>query len=128
MEIAKKKLDCNPIAKDYVLPDYTTLKRGFVRDPEPPGEQQTLRLINERFAIPEILFHPSDIGIKQMGIPEAIIDCLKDCDKETWPHLLSNIVLTGGNAKFPGFRDRIFKEVRSLAPQELCVKVTCPDE
>ena len=26
---------------------------------------------NERFAVPEILFHPSDVGIQQMGLPEA---------------------------------------------------------
>lgn len=27
---------------------------------------------NERFAIPEILFRPSDIGIEQIGLAEAI--------------------------------------------------------
>lgn len=127
MEVAKNKLENNTIAKDYVLPDYTTLRRGFLKNPEPPNEQQTLRLSNERFAIPEILFFPSDVGIRQMGIPEAIMDCLKACDEETWPHLLSNIVLTGGNAKFPGFRERIFKEVRSLAPAEYTINVHLPE-
>ena len=36
---------------------------------------------NERFAVPEILFHPSDIGIQEMGIPEAIthaVNCLPE--------------------------------------------------
>ena len=127
METAKSKLENNPIAKDYVLPDYTALRRGFLKNPEPPNEQQTLRLGNERFAIPEILFYPSDVGIRQMGIPEAIMDCLKACEEETWPHLLSNIILTGGNAKFPGFRERIYKEVRSLAPAEYAINVHLPD-
>ncbi|XP_015437707.1 PREDICTED: actin-related protein 6 [Dufourea novaeangliae] len=127
MEIAKSKLENNPIVKDYVLPDYTTLKRGFLKSPEPPNEQQTLRLSNERFAIPEILFHPSDVGIRQMGIPEAIMDCLKACDEQTWPHLLSNIILTGGNAKFPGFQERTYKEVRSLAPAEYTINVYLPE-
>jgi actin-related protein 6 len=27
---------------------------------------------NERFAVPEILFHPSDIGIQEMGIAEGV--------------------------------------------------------
>ena len=27
---------------------------------------------NERFMVPEVLFNPSDIGLQQMGIPEAI--------------------------------------------------------
>lgn len=35
--------------------------------------EQILRLANERFAVPEILFNPSDIGIQEMGIPEAIV-------------------------------------------------------
>ncbi|XP_078047276.1 actin-related protein 6 [Augochlora pura] len=127
MEIARNKLENNPIVKDYVLPDYTTLRRGFLKSPEPPNEQQTLRLSNERFAIPEILFYPSDVGIRQMGIPEAIMDCLKSCDEETWPHLLSNIVLTGGNVKFPGFQERIYTEVRSLAPAEFTINVYSPE-
>ncbi|KAK1124650.1 hypothetical protein K0M31_006022 [Melipona bicolor] len=127
MEMAKNKLENNSIVKDYVLPDYTTLRRGFLKNPEPPNEQQTLRLSNERFAIPEILFFPSDVGIRQMGIPEAIMDCLKACDEETWPHLLSNIILTGGNAKFSGFRERIYKEVRSLAPAEYKINVYLPE-
>ena len=40
---------------------------------------QTIRMNNERFAVPEILLHPSDVGIQEMGIPEAIhhsIGCL----------------------------------------------------
>jgi len=128
MELAKCKLENNTIAKDYVLPDYTTLRRGYLKDPELSNEQQTLRLTNERFAIPEILFHPLDIGIRQMGIPEAILDSIKSCNEETWPHFLSNIVLTGGNAKFPGFKDRIQKEVRSLAPTEYAVNVHLPQK
>ena len=29
---------------------------------------------NERFTIPELLFHPSNIGMHQAGIPEAIVE------------------------------------------------------
>ncbi|XP_046425645.1 actin-related protein 6 [Neodiprion fabricii] len=128
MEEAKLNLENNTIARDYVLPDYTTLRRGFLRKPEVSGEQQTLRLNNERFAIPEILFHPSDVGIQQMGIPEAIVNSVKACNEETWPHLYMNIVLTGGNAKFPGYKDRILKEVRSLCSSEFIVNITLPDD
>ena len=28
---------------------------------------------NERFAVPELLFHPSDIGIHEMGLAEAVV-------------------------------------------------------
>lgn len=40
--------------------------------------EQILRLTHERFAVPEILFHPSDIGIQEMGIPEAIVDSIQN--------------------------------------------------
>ncbi len=87
---------------------------------------------NECFTIPEILFHPSDIGIKEMGISEAIVDSVESCfdgKKICWkiifvsifiklifslckigeikPHLYSNIILIGGNALFNGYRDRM---------------------
>ena len=128
MQTAGLRVQDNTIVKDYVLPDFTTIRRGYLTDPGTATDQQVLRMNNERFTIPEILFHPSDVGIKQMGIPEAIIDCLKACEEETWPHLLSNIVLTGGSAKFPGFQDRVLKEVRSLAPEEFQIKIHLPEE
>lgn len=34
---------------------------------------QMIRMCNERFAIPELLFHPSDVGVNEMGISEAVV-------------------------------------------------------
>jgi actin-related protein 6 len=31
-----------------------------------------VRIGNERFAVPEVLFNPSDIGINEAGIPEML--------------------------------------------------------
>lgn len=45
---------------------------------KPTAGEQILRLANERFAVPEILFHPSDIGIQEMGIPEAIVHSINN--------------------------------------------------
>ncbi|XP_014205593.1 actin-related protein 6 isoform X2 [Copidosoma floridanum] len=130
IEIAKSlNLEENSIVKDYVLPDFTTRNRGYLTEPNTTDDQQQiLRMNNERFTIPEILFHPSDVGIKQMGIPEAIMDCLKACEEETWPHLLANIVLTGGSCKFPNFQERVLKEIRSLAPDDYTVNVYLPKD
>ncbi|NP_001040469.1 ARP6 actin-related protein 6-like protein [Bombyx mori] len=130
MEIAKKKGPENAIVKDYVLPDYTSLRRGYLRDIVPPEEdleQQTLRLNNERFSIPELLFHPSDVGIQQMGIPEAIMHSINSCPEEHTENLLANIVLYGGNTLFPGFRDRVYNDVRSLALDHFDVNIELPD-
>ncbi|KAK7793356.1 hypothetical protein R5R35_008508 [Gryllus longicercus] len=129
MKIAQKRGKENTIVRDYVLPDYTSIRRGYVKDPAvaPSGEdgdQQTLRLNNERFTVPELLFNPSDVGITQMGIVEAIVDSLSVCPAETHPHLYRNIMLVGGSTLFPGFRDRVCKEVRTLAPCDFDVNVT----
>lgn len=83
---------------------------------------------NERFTIPEILFNPSDIGIQQMGLSEAIIKSVIMCPEETRPHLLNNIIVTGGNGCFPGFKERLTKEIRSLTPDIFDITVTVPEK
>ena len=47
---------------------------------------QMIRMNNERFAVPELLFHPSDVGIQEMGIPEAIIYVLSKLDEGNYLH------------------------------------------
>jgi actin-related protein 6 len=31
---------------------------------------------NERFAVPELLFHPSDVGVQEMGVAEALVHAI----------------------------------------------------
>lgn len=126
------------VVKDYVLPDFTNVKRGYVRDPDfkastarvDPNstDPQFVRLANERFHVPEILFNPSDVGIDQVGIIETIVDSINSLPKQIHPLLYSNIVLTGGNVKIPGFRERILKGVRTYCPSHYEVKVFLPDD
>ncbi|CAH0387288.1 unnamed protein product [Bemisia tabaci] len=129
VEIARKKYPENTIVRDYALPDYTTIRRGYIRplDSKEECNQQTIRLNIERFSVPEVLFHPSDLGINQMGIPEAIVRVIKSCPEETQPHLFNNILITGGCAAFPGFKTRVYNDVRSMAPYNCKVRVTVPD-
>ena len=35
-------------------------------------QEQTVRVSNERFSVPEVLFNPSDIGINEAGVPEML--------------------------------------------------------
>jgi len=78
MNVARLRGTKNSVVRDYVLPDYTHIKRGYVKSAtemllgSKKENEQILRMNNERFAVPELLFHPSDIGIQEMGIPEAI--------------------------------------------------------
>lgn len=39
--------------------------------------QQVITISNERFMVPEALFHPSDIGIRQAGIAKTTGRCLQ---------------------------------------------------
>lgn len=132
MEVARRRAPENNIVREYVLPDFTAIKRGYLREPAAgkSGEDdlQILRLNNERFSIPELLFHPSDVGIQQMGLAEAIIEACRACPEKALGHLLPNIVVIGGCAMFPGMQKRLQKEVRALAPEHLDVSVTVPEK
>ena len=43
------------------------------------SQEQVIRMALERFTVPEILFHPSDVGIPQMGLAEAIVHSIMQC-------------------------------------------------
>lgn len=75
-----------------------------------------------------MLFHPSDVGISQMGIAEAVVDSINSCPSDTHPHLYNNIIVVGGCAKFPGLKERLQKELRSMAPDEFDVNVQSPEK
>lgn len=135
MEIARRRGTANSIMREYVLPDFTNRRRGYVREQvtkssnqKPETDEQCLKLANERFAIPEVLFHPSNIGIDQMGIPEAIAHAISLTPKEMHPHLYANIIVTGGNALFSGFEERLLSDVRKLAPDDYELNVTVPEK
>lgn len=116
LNICKQK--GNSISLDYVLPDFTNIKRGFVRSTmdieQNLTDQQMIKLNNERIQVPELLFNPADIGVNQIGLSHAIIHSIESLPEEYRPHLYENILLIGGNACFPGYRDRVFNDVRSM--------------
>lgn len=127
----------NKIARDYILPDYTNVRRGYVRKPDwrattrldtNSTEPQFVRLANERFQVPEILFNPSDVGINQVGIVESVIDSISSLPRKIQPFLYSNIVLMGGNANIPGIKERVEKGVRSYCPSQYSVNVFLSDD
>ena len=64
MEVAR----LGGLQKEFVLPDYKTLKKGFIaQTPEDAliegVQHQSIKIKTERFTVPEVLFTPSDIGI-----------------------------------------------------------------
>lgn len=127
IEIASQKK--NSIAREYVLPDFTSIKRGYIRqEMDDNSELQSIRMNNERFQVPEILFHPSDIGINQIGISHCIVHSIESCPEEFRASLYKSIVLIGGSANFPGLKERVYQDVRSLADSLYEVEVTLPED
>jgi actin-related protein len=91
-------------------------------------ERQALAMSVERFAIPEVLFRPSDIGLDCGGIAEAIVESINACDPTLRAAMYHNILLVGGNAKIPGFSERLRSELRKLCPSNYELRVYLPDE
>jgi len=91
-------------------------------------ERQALAMSVERFAIPEVLFRPSDIGLDCGGIAEAIVESINACDPTLRAAMYHNVLLVGGNAKIPGFSERLRSELSKLCPSNYELRVYLPDE
>lgn len=71
----------------------------------------------------EVLFQPSIIGCGQGGITDTVEFILKKYNIETANDLAENVFLTGGPTKLPGFKERIYRELRELRPLESNINV-----
>ncbi|KAK9450890.1 actin family [Limtongia smithiae] len=129
-----KELDMaeNPLALEYVLPRTSTngYLQGHIRDTTQRvnPDDQILKLSNERFSIPELLFNPSDVGFHQAGIPETIMQSVSAIeDQDIRGLLLGNVIFLGGCTQFPGFKERISTELQSCVPEDICLRLGFPE-
>lgn len=129
---------------EWILPDYRDTMEGRKRDLEvvnrggrnifkrtrqdDPNEEQALRMELERFSVPELLFTPPDVGLRQAGLAESIAEAVSLCAPELQGLLFSNIVLTGGGCQFPGLVDRLHQDLRPLVPDHMDLAITVADE
>lgn len=117
---------------EYALPDFNTSTMGYVFDDdakkklsvEELEQAQTIKLYDERFSIPEILFHPEIVSVNKTGLIEVILESLRLCPDLARPLLTTNIVLTGGTFNIAGFQERLTNELRGFIPQEFDLKVS----
>ncbi|KAL7061638.1 hypothetical protein AAHC03_01051 [Spirometra sp. Aus1] len=129
----------NSILCEYVLPDYVDVHRGYLQKPSTTSvnrndvapcqvQNYRLRLSNERFTVPELLFHPSDVGFSEMGVAEAVSYLISEkLPPSVRPGAWANCIITGGNAEFPGFEERLQSELRTSAPTDIPVNVYKPE-
>eukprot|EP00736_Rhodelphis_marinus_P013264 Rmarinus@m.16278 len=132
----------NPILREYVLP---SAGDGYVRgeDEVPPipstaglsaediarikDEEQVLVMNSERIAIPEVLFHPSDVGLGQAGVAEAAVQAVEATPQALHSSLYGNVLLIGGSSAFEGYKGRIELELRAMIPGDYDLRVSVPD-
>ncbi|KAF1948072.1 Actin/actin-like protein [Clathrospora elynae] len=136
----KRQLDSSVVV-DYVLPDYENAIHGHARphdaansrmrhgmQPLQGPREDLLPLGNERFAVPELLFSPSDIGIQEAGLPGAILESLSGLPEALKIGLLANVVVVGGNSLIAGFIDRLEAELRALVPAAYLLNMVRADD
>lgn len=57
-------------------------------------------------------------GLDQSGLPEAIAHSIALLPSELQGMFWANVALVGGNAKTPGFAQRLTRELRTWAPAD----------
>ncbi|EFX73805.1 cytoplasmatic actin [Daphnia pulex] len=87
---------------------------------------QVITIGNERFRCPEALFQPSFLGMESCDIHETTYNSIMKCDVDMRKDLYA--VLSGGTTMYPGFADRMQKEITALAPSTMKIKIIAPPE
>jgi actin-related protein len=77
----------------------------------------------QRFKTPEYLFQPSLNGKEFPGVHRLTFNSIMNCDLDVRKDLYSNIILSGGTTMFPGFGERLYSEMKNLAPSTMKIKV-----
>ena len=100
----------NDIESDRKLERETSYYNSYHLLPD----ETRIRISDEKFEAPEILFNPSLIGKEYDGIPYMMMKSINKCPIDCRKGLYSGIVLSGANTLFPGFASRIENEIKKL--------------
>lgn len=84
---------------------------------------QSIFLTDERFLIPEMMFHPQLSGIHKSGLISTIKESLLAVPELLRPLLANNLVCIGGTANLKGLKERIMKDLDQEVPQEAQVRI-----
>lgn len=103
LEVEKRlALETTVLIKKYELPDGRVIK-----------------LANERFEAPEVLFHPGLVDLESGGIHEMLFGMIQEADIDLRQSFYKHIVLSGGSTMYPGLPSRLEKEMKDLYLQNV---------
>lgn len=117
----------------YVAEDYQKESTTGTADPTLEKEYelpdgQVINVSTERFMCPEALFKPDLLGSEMTGMHETCFSSIQKCDIDIRKDLYGNIVMSGGSTMFSGIANRLQKEMETLAPTSMKIKVIAPPE
>ena len=82
----------------------------------------------ERYRAPEILFDPELIGLEYPGVHQIVQDAITRTDLDLRKSLYLNIVLSGGSTLCKNFPDRLMREIKRLAVEDMKIRISAPAE
>jgi actin-related protein len=82
----------------------------------------SLRIGYERILCPEIMFQPSLIGKSHSdNLPNLLLTSIMNCNANLRETLFTNVVLAGGNTMFPGFEERLTRELTRITTNKIAI-------
>lgn len=129
-----RNLEINQTIASQIFENAWYISENYIRDinkcPEdvstsynlPDGS--SLDLSYFPFKCPEAFFKPDLLNNYSFkGIHNVANDCIQSCISDFQEDLYSNIVLWGGSSMLPGFDERLYEEVKALAPESARVTI-----
>ena len=60
---------------------------------------------------PEMFFNPQVFDLQAPSLSQAVVDSIRMCEASLQPLLVSHVIACGGNTMYPGFGNRLYKEL-----------------
>lgn len=107
------------VALDFTQAMYDAAKSSIYEKSYTLPDGEVLKINNERFRCPELLFNPGLDGREDNGIHKLTFDSIKKSDRDIQRDLFANIILSGGSTMYEGLDERLKKEIKMLAPKSM---------